>query len=219
MVRKLRVQQGCIYLVRNLVNGKGYVGQHKGANAERRWTAHIARALRGSKVCVHAAIRKYGAENFSAEVIWSGEPGLLNKKETFYIKKLGTFAGTGQGQGYNLNMGGDAPSVVAPSVRARLSEASKLQHQDPLMKEKLSNIQKHVWQDPGLRAVLSAAQKKLWSNPAYKKTRLLTAEQKFARSERMKLWWASPGVRQNLCAAQLRRRERERMTANGKTTQ
>ena len=100
------VPQGCIYLLRNLVNGKGYVGQYLGIVAERRWARHIRTAFWGSEQLLCKAIRKYGPENFSAEVIWRGNADLLDEKETHYIKKHHTFIDDPKGGGYNLTRGG-----------------------------------------------------------------------------------------------------------------
>ena len=97
---------GCIYLLRNLINGKGYVGQYLGVIAERRWRRHILMAFWGAETLVHRAIRKYGVENFSAEVIWLGAADLLDVKEIYYIKKLHTFIDDPKGGGYNLTLGG-----------------------------------------------------------------------------------------------------------------
>ena len=103
---------GCVYLLRNLINGKGYVGQHKNVlTVEHRWDGHIKDALdKKYKRLLHYAIRKYGVKNFSAEVIWRGDRSLLDVRETYYIKKLHTFVYDPKGGGYNLTRGGSAPA-------------------------------------------------------------------------------------------------------------
>lgn len=202
---------GCIYHAVNLRNSKGYVGQYCKPETERRWAAHLKDARRGSCTYFHRALRKNKYEaGFSWEVIWRGPVSRLNEMETYFIAKLHTFASDPLGGGYNLTMGGGTPTVIADCVRKRLSEASKQQHADPVMKARLSAIQKQVWKRPELRATLSLAQKKLWENSAYRTSRLLTSAQKAARSASIKLWWASPGIKDRLSQAQKCRRERER---------
>jgi hypothetical protein len=106
---------GCIYLLRNLKNGKGYVGKDKTGDPENhRWASHINTALRGkSKYILHRAIRKAHRESngctlgFSAEILWRGPVEKLNEKETYYIEKLCTYVLDSSGGGYNLTKGGD----------------------------------------------------------------------------------------------------------------
>lgn len=116
---------GHIYCLRNNVNGKGYVGQHAGPDVEKRWKQHLWWAKRGSPHPLHRAIRKYGWENFSKGVVWTGDPTRLNDLETKNIAELGTFAG--DGNGYNLTRGGGSNYGWVPTAetRANMSKAQK----------------------------------------------------------------------------------------------
>ena len=71
-----------IYLVTNLVNGKQYIGQTKQGHADGRWKEHnIIRE--DYNTIFHNAIKKYGTENFSVEVIEdniSDENGAVSEK-------------------------------------------------------------------------------------------------------------------------------------------
>ncbi len=100
-------RKGFIYLLTNLLNGKRYIGQYVGDKVERRWSSHIRAALAGSKYAVHCAIRKYGTENFSAEVIWHGLAARLDAKEIYYVAKFNTFVGDVGHHGYNMTRGGN----------------------------------------------------------------------------------------------------------------
>lgn len=132
---------GCIYLLRNLTNGKGYVGQHSSMKPDNRWREHIRAATVANSSCVlHRAIRKYGVEHFSAEIIWSGPISKLHEKEAFYIAKLGTLLPLG----YNMTLGGEGTRGF------KHSEASKC-------KSRASN--KKTYADPLLRARQAA----IWS--------------------------------------------------------
>jgi group I intron endonuclease len=124
MIKEL---QGCIYLLRNLINGKGYVGQHINLNVHIRWNAHICgAAAKRNNHPLYNAIRKHGVENFSAEVVWRGPVTKLDAKEVYYIKKLHTFVDDPLGHGYNLTIGGNSRGYKF-SVRSRkkLSKSMK----------------------------------------------------------------------------------------------
>jgi len=166
-------RQGCIYYLKNLQSGKGYVGQHATSEVERRWNGHITAAARGSRLAIHAAVRKYGVENFSAEVVWRGSTDQLNDKECFYIKKLGTFIDTGKG--YNLTTGGGQFEMSQSSKRAiakavsmqwkdakfrsatcdAISKANFVRYQDPEQRAKRVEVMRRLWQDPDYRAKMT----------------------------------------------------------------
>ena len=103
-------KKGFIYLLTNLVNGKKYVGQTRAKTVERRWTAHIMMATAAKPaVLIHRAIKKYGVNKFSAEVLWTGPVDKLNIKETHFIKVHDSFVDDGH-SGYNLTRGGGTRS-------------------------------------------------------------------------------------------------------------
>lgn len=91
-----------IYLIRNKINGKVYVGQTcNGVQA--RWKTHCYDAEHGSELSLHVAIRKYGPSNFGVSQIAIAETNeALNALECFYI---GTFKS--YGLGYNMTLGGE----------------------------------------------------------------------------------------------------------------
>ena len=58
-----------VYLITNLVNGKQCVGQTKRSLAKR-WNEYRNHATGGHQnALTHKAIRKYGVENFTIEVV------------------------------------------------------------------------------------------------------------------------------------------------------
>ena len=95
---------GKIYLVRNLVNGKGYVGQTT-KSLFFRFNQHKYDANKGSQGAFHKALRKYGFASFEITEVASCDTKLLDDLEKHYIKFYGTYAPTGHG--YNLTEGGD----------------------------------------------------------------------------------------------------------------
>jgi len=112
---------GSVYLVRNIQNGKVYVGQTI-RTIDERWKIHIRDARRGSTLYFHSAIRKYGAESFSIErlqICRSLEQ--LNKAEKKFIEKNES---CNPRFGYNHRTGGEN-SMPTLSARQRMSEAHR----------------------------------------------------------------------------------------------
>lgn len=96
-----------IYCFTNKINGKKYVGQSKQLN--RRYHLHINDALNQDKAKYdtspfHAAIRKYGIENFNYEILEECKISELNEKEIYWIEKLHSYI---LEDGYNLTKGGN----------------------------------------------------------------------------------------------------------------
>lgn len=96
-----------IYKIENLVNGKIYIGQSQ--NISQRWIAHRNRPFNTNALQydspLYRAIRKYGLENFSFEVLEETSKEELNEKEIYWIAK---FNSNNLDKGYNLTSGGDA---------------------------------------------------------------------------------------------------------------
>lgn len=102
-----------IYKVVNLVNKKVYVGQSK--NIEKRWAAHKRAAYLvdapSYEYPIYRAIRKYGIENFSFEIIELCPVGDLNEKEKFWISHYNSFF-----EGYNSTVGGGSFSTPKQNI-------------------------------------------------------------------------------------------------------
>ncbi len=96
---------GIIYRITNKSTGKEYVGLTI-QTLERRWNYHIQQAMAGyvkGTDSLHAAIREFGSDDFIVLQIDSGTAkNDLEKKERYWIKKLGTLSP----QGYNISSGG-----------------------------------------------------------------------------------------------------------------
>lgn len=111
---------GRIYLIRNLTNGKCYIGQT--INSVRsRWTAHRAASKRGSSAPFHRAIRKHGEQSFRlVELCVAYTLEELNELESVYIHGLRTLSP----RGYNLDSGGKNYSTH-PETKAKIAAANK----------------------------------------------------------------------------------------------
>lgn len=112
-----------IYLIINLANLKKYIGITK-YSLEERFYQHIKRGF-----LLTEAIKKYGKEKFSIELIEEVESAeRAYELEIFYIKKYNTKAPFG----YNLTDGGDGIFGWQPSdeYRKECSERAKELHKN-----------------------------------------------------------------------------------------
>lgn len=105
---------GYIYCITNNVNNKKYIGQtHK--TIHRRFSLHISDAKRGEGFALHAAIRKYGEENFNVIKLEEIKCLTLNElvkkldeREIYWIEYYDTY----NGYGYNAAAGGSFGNSV-----------------------------------------------------------------------------------------------------------
>lgn len=102
--------KGWIYIIRNIINRKVYIGQtHMGVKI--RFQDHLSAARHGKDYVIGKAIRKYGEENFYVDILdecFADDEKeltkLLNAKETFWIS---FFNSTNSKFGYNMSIGGN----------------------------------------------------------------------------------------------------------------
>ncbi len=131
---------GCIYCATNNVNGKQYVGK-TGGNLAGRKKHHEGRARRGSGWIFHDAIREFGADAFSWELIFaSDDDQALCQMEVTTINDLKTMAPTG----YNLTEGGDGLPNPSKGTRAKMrtSRLKQLYAADGTCKVKFSKFKR-----------------------------------------------------------------------------
>lgn len=95
-----------IYKITNLINQKSYIGQS--IDIENRLKNHKKHAFTSNtkdkeyNKPLYCAIRKYGVDNFSYEILEECTIVELNNKEIFYIELYDTY-----NKGYNCNRGGN----------------------------------------------------------------------------------------------------------------
>lgn len=87
-----------IYKITNLINKKCYIGQSR--DIQKRWNSHKTRPFNEKdedyNKTLYKAIRKYGLENFSFEILEECKIEQLNEKENYWIKYFNS-----QEEGYN----------------------------------------------------------------------------------------------------------------------
>jgi predicted GIY-YIG superfamily endonuclease len=93
-----------VYKITNLVNNKLYIGiTNQGFKT--RWYKHCSDSIHGSEFPLHNALRKYGIDNFSVEVLEVCDTiEQLKQQERYWITELKSRTTE---NGYNLTDGGD----------------------------------------------------------------------------------------------------------------
>lgn len=90
-----------IYLIKNDINEKVYIGQS--VDAKNRFAQHKSEAkLETNKMLIHRAMRKYGEEHFSL-IILESQIENYDEKEKYWIQ----FYNSLQPNGYNICIGGE----------------------------------------------------------------------------------------------------------------
>lgn len=135
---------GRIYLIRNIINSKIYVGKTT-KTLNQRLSSHFYFAIKKeSKTHLHKAIRKYGKENFIIEEIECCENN-LGDREIFWISELNP--------DYNQTLGGDGGILGyehTEKTKKILSEKRKGKYSkenNPFYNRKHTDEQKKKWSE------------------------------------------------------------------------
>ncbi len=94
---------GRIYIIRNTVNDKVYVGQTH-VSIKLRFQNHLSAARRGLDYVIGKAIRKYGEDKFYVELLEECLIEELNEREQYWIS---FFKAIDNKFGYNMSIGGN----------------------------------------------------------------------------------------------------------------
>ena len=95
---------GFIYIIKNTINNKVYIGQTR-VSVEQRWKEHLRHAQYGDQV-INRAMRKYGVNKFYIETLEICNIELLDYREMYYID---LYDSTNKSKGYNVSIGGNTP--------------------------------------------------------------------------------------------------------------
>ena len=111
-----------VYKITNTTCGKSYIGYTK-QSLEVRWKQHYKQALKeGKNRKFYNAIKKYGIDCWSLEVIETVSCAKEAKeREIFYIQYYDTYA-----NGYNATLGGDGNNGIIMSQQSNKARSEKL---------------------------------------------------------------------------------------------
>lgn len=131
-----------IYIIRNSVNGKMYVGQTT-TSLRVRWSAHFADAKAGSRMPISLALLKYGRGSFEIWKIAEGQTQEeLNALEIFFINFFNT---RNEVFGYNLLPGGRGAGEKISHALKSLPSKLRGVKKSPLHVLNNSLAQKRYW--------------------------------------------------------------------------
>lgn len=100
-------EYGKIYIIRNIINSKVYIGQTT-VDIKVRFQNHLSAARCGKDYVIGRAIRKYGEDKFYIELLEECSIEELNTKEIWWINR---FNSTNTKFGYNISIGGNVTRV------------------------------------------------------------------------------------------------------------
>jgi hypothetical protein len=153
----LRAARGAVYVVQHVESLRCYVGMTRRSVA-RRWGDHRRLARFGAEQHFARALRAYGFDAFSVNVVAAGlsdaEAGAI---ERALIKRLDAM---NPAFGFNESPGGEQPAH-ADEAKARIGAAARARWADPLYRERLRAAQ--VQAQRGLGADRKAdAKRRMW---------------------------------------------------------
>lgn len=160
-----------IYKITNTINNKVYIGQTH--DVAKRWYKHNYNAKSGRKGHLYDAMRKYGLENFTIEVIEECFDDFVDDRERYWIA---FYNSTDKQFGYNKTFGGqnaytwdflddrDTSSKrlsdslkghsVSMDTRKRLSQAFKNRIISDEQRQKISNTLKEGYKSGRIKVIV-----------------------------------------------------------------
>lgn len=176
---------GSIYLIRNLINDKVYVGQTR-QKIETRFSYHrsMLRAEKHDNDYLQKAWNKYGEKSFEFSILEDGIESQenLNQKEIYYISE---YAATDRLHGYNLREGGNASKFSQDAIKS-ISMAQKKRFTRPEERKRLSDKAVVRYKTEEGKKFASERSKQTWKNHRDKMLQLLSVAREKAVMARAK---------------------------------
>lgn len=157
-----------IYVITNQINGKQYVGLSK--NCYKRWSDHYSKSYNSTKQddldkALYKAMRKYGRENFSFQIIEECSEELLSSREIYWINKLNTYS-----NGYNETPGGENSGLKNIHLgeshgMAKLTEAEVIQCRKWYAEGKRSH---EIWEETFKNKITYPGFQRMWLGKTWK---------------------------------------------------
>lgn len=156
-----------IYLIRNLINGKVYIG--KSINIYKRIVAHICglTAKRKKEENPHfiSAWHKYGKEAFEYIVL---EECLLNELSDKELYWMHFYNSIDSSKGYNKRLDSKSGMIPHAETRLKLKEALHKRYLDPNERKKIGDKSKAFWKNNPDKKELMKLNLKLTKQKKYK---------------------------------------------------
>ena len=131
---------GFIYIIKNTVNNKVYIGQTR-TSVNQRWSEHLRHAKYGDQV-INRAMRKYGVDKFYIETLEICDIKVLDEREMYYID---LYNSTDKSKGYNVSLGGNTPKFKRKVLS--ISELINLYVQEEFTLEEIAkkfNVSRYI---------------------------------------------------------------------------
>lgn len=128
---------GCIYIIKNLITNKYYVGQTRLFNPIGRWKDHFNDCFKkNTNNYLYNSIKKYGIINFCFQIIEDNIPiELLDEKERYYIEFFDSY-----NNGYNETIGGQDGEWHSKLTEEQVKEIIKLIKENEMDFGEIANI-------------------------------------------------------------------------------
>lgn len=131
---------GFIYIIKNTINNKVYIGQTR-TSVNQRWSEHLRHAKYGDQV-INRAMRKYGIDKFYIETLEICDIKVLDEREMYYID---LYNSTDKSKGYNVSLGGNTPKFKRKVLS--ISELINLYVQEEFTLEEIAkkfNVSRYI---------------------------------------------------------------------------
>ncbi len=190
-------QKWTVYCHTHVDSDRRYVGLTS-KTMMARWNQHVSLAKRSNGRRSHfaAAIRKYGNEAFSHEVVRVFDNLFdANISEKALIRRWRT---RDPRFGFNLMRGGQhvphsfTNPWARPEYRRKSTEAAKRRWEDPEYRRKSTEAAKRRWEDSGFRSSVTISSKATWLKPDVREE----------QSKRIRAYFLDPRAREKNSASQ-----------------
>ena len=124
----MKNKNNIIYKIRNLLNGKVYIGQSN--NIKNRFNGHKHHTKTNKKHPLYDSMRKYGIENFEIIILeWVDSITKLNEREQYWM---------GHYKSYDRNFGYNLRSKAESNRGMKCSEETKI-------KQSIAHLGQNTW--------------------------------------------------------------------------
>ena len=124
---------GFIYIIRNTLNSKVYIGQTR-TSIKQRWAEHLRHSKHGIYP-INKAMKKYGVDKFYIETLEICPVEKLDEREIFYIALYESY---NKSKGYNVSLGGRTPKFERKELS--VSELVNLYVNEQLPLERIAEM-------------------------------------------------------------------------------